>query len=78
MSDMAYDYFNQLDSLDLSDLEILFDKINNLIFTKKKTSDLQIEEGLAYFNSIKGSISREINEKEELINARDEKYAYSN
>ena len=31
MSDMAYDYFNQLDSLDLHDLEILSDKISNLI-----------------------------------------------
>ena len=35
MSDIAYKYFTQLDSLDLSDLEILFDKISSLIFSKK-------------------------------------------
>ena len=35
MSDLAYKYYNQLDTLDLSDLEILLDKINSLIFTKK-------------------------------------------
>ena len=36
MSDLAYKYYNQLDTLDLSDLEILLDKINSLIFTKKE------------------------------------------
>ena len=36
MSDMAYEYFNQLDKLDLPDLEALFDKISGLIFSKKK------------------------------------------
>ena len=35
MSNIAYKYFTQLDSLDLSDLEILFDKISSLIFSKK-------------------------------------------
>ena len=35
MSNIAYKYFTQLDSLDLSDLEILFGKISSLIFSKK-------------------------------------------
>ncbi len=78
MSDLAYNYFKQLDSLDLSDLEILFDKISNLIFTKKKSYGSEIEKGLAFFDSIKGSVDREINIEEELSSAFDEKYAYSN
>lgn len=75
---MAYDYFNQLDSLDLSDLEILFDKIRNLIFSKKNSNNSETENALSYFDSIKGSVNRIINEKEELSAALDEKYAYSN
>ena len=35
MSDLAYSYYKQLDTLDLPDLEILFDKISNLILSKK-------------------------------------------
>ena len=53
MSDSAFNYFNRLDSLDLSDLEILSDKITTLIFKKKKTDTLQVEEGLSFFNNIK-------------------------
>lgn len=78
MSDIAYKYFTQLDSLDLSDLEILFDKISSLIFAKKKIPGHEIESGLAFFDSIKGSVDREINAEEELASALDEKYAYSN
>ena len=78
MSDAALNYFNQLDTLDLSDLEILADKINTLIFNKKKSDKSQIEAGIAYFNSIKGSVKREINPKEELAEALDEKYAHFN
>ena len=78
MSDMAYDYFNQLDSLDLHDLEILSDKISNLISQKKKTYDSEVEKGLAFFDSIKGSVNREINEKAELAEALNEKYACIN
>lgn len=78
MSDLAYSYYNQLDTLDLPDLEILFDKISNLILSKKKNYNSEIENGLAFFDSIKGSVNREINEKEELLAAVDEKYAYSN
>lgn len=78
MSDLAYSYYKQLDTLDLPDLEILFDKISNLIFLKKKNYNSEIENGLAFFDSIKGSVNREINEKEELLAAVDEKYAYSN
>lgn len=78
MSDLAYKYYNQLDTLDLSDLEILLDKINNLIFTKKESQNSEIESGLAFFNSIKGSVQREIKLEEELVSALDEKYANSN
>lgn len=78
MSDLAYSYYKQLDNLDLPDLEILFDKISNLILSKKKNYNSEIESGLAFFDSIKGSVNREINEKEELLAAVDEKYAYSN
>ena len=78
MSDLAYSYYKQLDTLDLPDLEILFDKISNLILSKKKNYNSEIENGLAFFDSIKGSVNREINAKEELLAAVDEKYAYSN
>lgn len=49
VSDSAFNYFNRLDSLDLSDLEILSDKITTLIFKKKKIDSLQIEEGGVFF-----------------------------
>lgn len=78
MSDLAYKYYNQLDTLDLSDLEILLDKINSLIFTKKESQNSEIESGLVFFNSIKGSVQREIKLEEELVSALDEKYANSN
>ena len=78
MSDLAYSYYNQLETLDLPDLEILFDKISSLIFAKKKSVDSEIESGLAFFNSIKGSVNRKITPKQELLLALDEKYAYSN
>lgn len=78
MSDLAYKYYNQLDTLDLSDLEILLDKINSLIFTKKESQNSEIESGLTFFNSIKGSVQREIKLEEELVSALDEKYANSN
>ena len=78
MSDSAFNYFNRLDSLDLSDLEILSDKITTLIFKKKKTDTLQIKEGLFFFNNIKGSVNRKIDEKQELKEVLDEKYSYSN
>lgn len=77
MSDLAYSYYKQLDTLDLPDLEILFDKISDLIFSKKKAYNSEIKNGLAFFDSIKGSVNHEINEKEELLTAVDEKYAYS-
>ena len=78
MSDQAYEYFNQLDTLDLPDLEILFEKISNLIFSKKIKTNTEIEEGLVFFNSIKGSVNHTLNEKAELTSALEEKYAYSN
>ena len=78
MSDMAYEYFNQLDKLDLPDLEALFDKISGLIFSKKKNVSSERQKGLDFFNNIKGSVNREIDEKEELAAALDEKYAHSN
>lgn len=79
MSDVAYKYFNQLDSLDLPDLEILSDRIKSLIVSakKKKDRDKEIAAGLAFFDSIKGSIDREIDVKAELASALDEKYAYT-
>lgn len=77
MSDISYSYFDQLNNLELSDLELLSEKINTLIFYKKKAND-SIENGLSFFNSIKGTIKREIDVKKELSNALDEKYAYSN
>ncbi len=78
MSDMAYEYFNQLDNLDLPDLEALFDKISGLIFSKKKNVSSEMQKGLDFFNNIKGSVNREIDEKEELSAALDEKYARFN
>ena len=78
MSDIAFNYFNQLDSLDLPDLEILFDKISSLIFSKKQNDGSEIENGLVFFDSIKGSINSEIDAKEELASALDDKYAYPN
>lgn len=78
MSDITYDYYNQLDTLDLPDLEFLAKKIQSLISSKKKTYNSAVKEGLAFFNSIKGSVDREINEKEELVAALDEKHEYSN
>ena len=78
MSDLAYSYYNQLDTLDLPDLEILLDKISNLIFSKKEPKSSEIENGLPFFNSIKGSVTSEINAKAELESALDEKYAYFN
>ena len=77
MSDLAYSYFNQLDMLDLSDLEILSERINTLIFYKKKTSAPSIKSGLSFFDSIKGSVKHEIDITKELSEALDEKYAYS-
>ena len=40
-----------------------------MIFSKKKTYNSEIENGLAFFDSIKGSVNHEINEKEELLTA---------
>lgn len=77
MSDIAYSYFNQLDTLELSDLEILSERINTLIFYKKQTDISSIESGLSFFDSIKGSVKREIDAVKELSEALDEKYAYS-
>ena len=77
MSDIAYSYFNQLDTLELSDLEILSERINTLIFYKKQTNISSIESGLSFFDSIKGSVKREIDAVKELSEALDEKYAYS-
>ena len=77
MSDIAYSYFNQLDTLELSDLEILSERINTLIFYKKKTNVPSIESGLSFFDSIKGSVKHEIDAVQELSEALDEKYAYS-
>ncbi|WP_428771690.1 hypothetical protein V1L52_06205 [Treponema sp. HNW] len=78
MADIAYSYFDRLDTLELSDLELLSEKINTLIFYKKKANDSSIENGLSFFNSIKGTVKHEINAKKELSEALDEKYAYSN
>ena len=77
MSDIAYSYFNQLDTLELPDLEILSKRINTLIFYKKKTNASSIESGLSFFDNIKGSVKREIDTAKELSEALDEKYAYS-
>ena len=77
MSDLAYTYYNQLDVLDLPDLEILFDKISSLIFSKKASDKSEIASGLDFFNSIKGTVHREIDAKKELESALGEKYAYT-
>lgn len=77
MSDIVYSYFNQLDTLELSDLEILSERISTLIFYKKKTNMSLVESGLSFFNSIKGSVKHEINSVKELSEALDERYAYS-
>ena len=77
MSNIAYSYFDQLDTLELPDLEILSERINTLIFYKKKTNASSIESGLSFFDSIKGSVKREIDTAKELSEALDEKYAYS-
>ena len=48
MTDIAYSYFNQLDTLEVPELEILSQKINTLISNKKKDDDLSIENGLFF------------------------------
>ena len=77
MSDIAYSYFNQLDTLELPDLEMLSAKINTLISYKQNTVGSSVKNGLSFFNSIKGSIKHKIDAEKELTQALDEKYAYS-
>lgn len=74
MSDLALQYYNSIDKLDLHDLEILSQKITSLIFKKKAKENDAVKEGLAYFNSIKGSVTREINADKELSESLREKY----
>ena len=74
MSDLALQYYNSVDKLDLHDLEILSQKITSLIFKKKAKEDDAVKDGLAYFNSIKGSVTREIDADEELSESFKEKY----
>ena len=77
MADIASSYFKQLDTPELPDLEILSERINTLIFYKKNNNDSSIESGLSFFDSIKGSVKREIDAAKELSESLDEKYAYS-
>ena len=77
MSNIAYSYFDQLDSLELPDLEMLSERINTLIFYKKNTNASSVENGLSFFNSLKGSVKHKIDAEKELSQALDEKYAYS-
>lgn len=74
MSDLALQYYNSVDKLDLNDLEILSQKITSLIFKKKAKEDDSVKEGLAYFNSIKGTVTREIDADKELSESLREKY----
>ena len=74
MSHIAYMYYNELETLDLSELEILSDKIKSLIYMKKTKSEEQSKEGLKFFNGIKGSVKSEINADQELFEALEEKY----
>ena len=69
MSDIAHSYFDQLDSLELSDLEMLSEKINTLIFYKKNTNGSSVENGLSFFNSLKGIVKRKIDAEKELSQA---------
>ena len=64
MSDLALQYYNSIDKLDLHDLEILSQKITSLIFKKKAKEDDSVKKGLAYFNIIKGTVTREIQSRE--------------
>ena len=77
MSNIAYSYFDQLDTLELPDLEMLSERINTLIFYKKNTHNSSVENGLSFFNSLKGSVKRKIDAEKEFSQALDEKYAYS-
>ena len=63
MSNIAYSYFDQLDTLELPDLEMLSERINTLIFYKKNTHDSSVENGLSFFNSLKGSVKRRFQKK---------------
>lgn len=74
MSDLALQYYNSIDTLDLQDLEILSAKISSLIFDKKKNEENTIESGINYFNSIKGTVKKEINIDKELSEALGDKY----
>lgn len=74
MSDLALQYYNSVDKLDLHDLEILSQKITSLIFKKKAKEDNAVKDGLAYFNSIKGTVTRDIDADEELSKSLKEKY----
>jgi len=74
MSDLALQYYNSVDTLNLEDLEILSERISALIFKKKANEDKDIKDGLDFFNNIKGTVNREINAESELIDAMKEKY----
>ena len=78
MSNLAYMYYNELETLDLSELEILSDKIKSLIYMKKTKSEEQSKKGVKFFNGIKGSVKSEINADQELFEALEEKYANIN
>lgn len=47
-------------------MEILSQKITSLIFKKKAKENDAVKEGLAYFNSIKDTVTREIDADKEL------------
>lgn len=77
MSDLALQYYNSVDKLDLHDLEILSQKITSLIFKKKAKENDVVKNGLAYFNGIKGSVTREIDADKELSESLREKNLYN-
>ena len=74
MSDLAVKYYESVDTLDLHDLEVLSQKISSLIFKKKAKEDKSVKDGLNFFNSIKGTVNREIDADYELSESLKEKY----
>ncbi len=78
MSELAFaELQSQVEALPYYQMIILQEKINRLVEKEKeRESDSFIKEGLAWLDSISGSIHREIDYKKEREEWRDEKYGH--
>lgn len=75
MSDIAFaELQTQVESLPFYQIVLLKEQVDKII-EKEKKSDSFVSEGLAWLDSIAGSVHREIDFKKEREEWRDEKYA---